>query len=817
MSASTLLEIESPTPRIPRFTNKHTLNGHSKPIGVLSISADHAYLVSSGDDSLLIVWDLLSGQALQIVKAALHGPIQSALWVYSSRGSCPTGLLFGCADGTVHYYKKEGGSPELVLESVERLSPPCPVEVMAFDPIRALVGIGSAGRCSLWRLTRKGLIPSNSSNARTAMISALFFLDQGRVLVASFLETQEMVAYHTDSFEEAWGRTLRTRIGHAAAAPNGTILVSNLEDGIDVYTIPPVRLLKTIPHEKHDYLLQLCPFTRGALAVAGSRLGRPLVFRTDGTASQTLPYNGPSLISTVASSQLENEYCVVAATLDDPYLIEVCIPWGSAQASEYLLKLIQLKYPSFPTRVTPLQTNWMLRTHCSFTPSYPTFLRSLSPRTLPPDTPHPLSSITRIIQFPYLLPPPTAMLTEEEVAAQMEKRREQGRRLQEIAAEKRREKLENNERDLEELTALREERGEVREKEWFAKLSKAGFDNDAELDDTIKKLDVWVKKARKKEAGDAADEPMEEPSFPLVEIPDEELDEEGLKEKKRQRLLKSGWEFRMRAKKEKEREREEKEAEIRREEEERNEDLEGIANGGRMQWGDRKSAVAQARMKSIAHLAADERVPKKKRKTNGEDTFGADDADWQIYRKINITAPSSDEEEDINNLQAIESKLLQHDPTFTHSHTHASLSSQSSALISAFKPIPSETDIAAHAQIALNTERFRVPQVWFEPGMAGVDTAGLGEVIQNILARFPSPTDKAALAKNIFLTGGPSQIPGLQEKLEIELRPILDPEMQLRIVKAYDASEDAWRGMAGYARTEEFGRDWWGCGDEGGV
>ncbi|KAJ3497819.1 hypothetical protein NMY22_g19662 [Coprinellus aureogranulatus] len=231
------------------------------------------------------------------------------------------------------------------------------------------------------------------------------------------------------------------------------------------------------------------------------------------------------------------------------------IPWGSAQASEYLLKLIQLKYPSFPTRVTPLQTNWMLRTHCSFTPSYPTFLKSLSPRSLPPDTPHPLASITRVIQFPYLLPPPTAMLTEEEVQAQMEKRREQGRRLQEIAAEKRREKLENNERDLEELTALREERGEVREKEWFAKLAKAGFDNDAELDDTIKKLDVWVKKARKKEAGEAADEPMEEPSFPLVDVPDEELDEEGLKEKKRQRLLKSGWEFRMRAKKEKERER----------------------------------------------------------------------------------------------------------------------------------------------------------------------------------------------------------------------------------------------------------------------
>ena len=33
------------------------------------------------------------------------------------------------------------------------------------------------------------------------------------------------------------------------------------------------------------------------------------------------------------------------------------IPWGSQQASEYLLKLIQLKYPTFSTRITSAHTN----------------------------------------------------------------------------------------------------------------------------------------------------------------------------------------------------------------------------------------------------------------------------------------------------------------------------------------------------------------------------------------------------------------------------------------------------------------------------
>lgn len=113
-----------------------------------------------------------------------------------------------------------------------------------------------------------------------------------------------------------------------------------------------------------------------------------------------------------------------------------------------------------------------------------------------------------------------------------------------------------------------------------------------------------------------------------------QLDEDGIKEKRKQRLLKAGWEARVRARKEKEREREEKEAEERREAEERERDLNGWAEKLKREHEatmnrmkdrsrrkaallDRKSAQAQARMKSIASLAADDRVPKKRRKAGG--------------------------------------------------------------------------------------------------------------------------------------------------------------------------------------------------------
>lgn len=93
--------------------------------------------------------------------------------------------------------------------------------------------------------------------------------------------------------------------------------------------------------------------------------------------------------------------------------------------------------------------------------------------------------------------------------------------------------------------------------------------------------------------------------------------------------------------------------------------------------------------------------------------FGADDADWAIYRKIvrcfrltttspstpitlaqNMAEQSSDEEEELQQLQAIEQKLLTHDPTFTIEDTHAYISTKRSALISAFKPVYDEGDPA---------------------------------------------------------------------------------------------------------------------------
>lgn len=49
-------------------------------------------------------------------------------------------------------------------------------------------------------------------------------------------------------------------------------------------------------------------------------------------------------------------------------------------------------------------------------------------------------------------------------------------------------------------------------------------------------------------------------------------------------------------------------------------------------------------------------------------------------------------------------------------------------------------------------------------------------------------------------------MPGLMPRLFASLRPILPPDMPLNIKRAEDPYGDAWRGMADFAKTDDFPR-----------
>ncbi|KAJ4376465.1 Nuclear actin-protein involved in chromatin remodeling [Neocucurbitaria cava] len=493
--------------------------------------------------------------------------------------------------------------------------------------------------------------------------------------------------------------------------------------------------------------------------------------------------------------------------------------WGRFQSAQYLLKLLRLKYPTFPGKISDNQAEDLVREHCYVSQNYEEELSHYLDWTGLEDRDH-------IVQFPYT-EAVVIQKTEEELAAAAEKRKESGRRLQAQAAKMRLDKLKRKEEELEYYIQLQAQLEEITTKKEKARVLESNdFDDENQLNKRVKELEASIKKARNKDVGDVEEEQVEEPTFPLLEVPDDQLDEEGIKQKRQQRLMKSNYDARQRAKIEKEKEKARLAEEQRLDDERRESDPQGwieerkIARQAIIQkmkdrerlkaeLGNRKSLANQMRMKSIANLASDNPTKKRRRGGGDDDTFGADDADWGVYRTIATGEGSDDEEEeDLNkNLKDIESQLLKHDPNFTEESTREAQTDWTKSILHAFLhgPYPFDSESQKEInQIHLNVERIRVPEIIFQPTIAGLDQAGIIEIASTILTErlsssssLISPAQRDAVLKDIFLTGGNTLFAGFEERLRAELRAALPAEQEIGVRRAKDCVLDAWRGAAG--------------------
>lgn len=490
--------------------------------------------------------------------------------------------------------------------------------------------------------------------------------------------------------------------------------------------------------------------------------------------------------------------------------------WGRAQSAEYLLKLLKLKYPAFPGKISDPQAEDLVREHCYVSQDYDQELKHYLDWTGLEDRDH-------IVQFPFT-EQVVVQKTEEELAAAAEKRKESGKRLQAQAAKMRLEKLKRKEEELEYYQQVREQIQNTTKKEAKRILESNDFDEEGQLEKKIKELEKSIKKARNKDLGDAEEEQQEEPTFPLLEVPDEQLDEEGIKQKRVQRLMKANHEARQRAKLEKEKEKARLAEEQRLDDERRINDFEGWVGERRVarqaiiakikekerlkaELGNRKSLANQMRMKAVANLASDNPTKKRRRGGGDDDNFGADDADWGVYRTIATGEQSDDDEdEDLNKeLKNLEAQLLEHDPEFTEESTREAQSDWTKSILHAFLrgPYPFDPESQREAnQIHLNVERIRVPEVVFQPSIAGIDQAGIIDIADGILnERLNDSPYRKDVLKDIFLTGGNTLFQGFEERLRSELRAVLPADDEICVRRAQDCVLDAWRGAAKWARS----------------
>lgn len=530
------------------------------------------------------------------------------------------------------------------------------------------------------------------------------------------------------------------------------------------------------------------------------------------------------------------------------------IDWGGDQSQQFILKLLSLKYPYFPTKLTSQNSTNIFYDHCYILKDYQAELSNYLSMDY-------LNDHDVVLQAPVEI----AVLGDkkksaEELAKQAQKRREQGKRLQEQAQQKRVEKLLQKEQELEYYANLKQELESISPKEAQQRLESEEFEDINDFNKYVSNLEKSLKRQRNQDLGDDQDEEEESGnSWPLVDIPDDQLSEDQIKEKRKQRLMKANFDARERAKEIKKQE-EEALAKYEKEQEEwRERDLEDWCSVKREELSeiysrikerskmlnsmkDRKSMAAQQRMKNIADLANDETrstsAASRKRRRNANatidndpnDTFGANDDDWSVYRDISNATLEEEQEEDNKAILKLEEQLLMYDPNFHHEDTLAASQTfdwknltlhkflhgpRQNITISMQAEISDPDELANHPEIIkknhqlhFNVERIRVPEILFQPSMAGLDQAGIAELLSDLLYRrldgqFSPGGQSYNMVQDIFITGGLAKLPNFVERTTNDFTSFLPVGAPLRVRKAKDPILDAWKGMQKWSQSEE--------------
>eukprot|EP01113_Clastostelium_recurvatum_P022643 TRINITY_DN2706_c4_g1_i4.p1 TRINITY_DN2706_c4_g1~~TRINITY_DN2706_c4_g1_i4.p1 ORF type:complete len:433 (+),score=106.49 TRINITY_DN2706_c4_g1_i4:3-1301(+) len=365
----------------------------------------------------------------------------------------------------------------------------------------------------------------------------------------------------------------------------------------------------------------------------------------------------------------------------------------------------------------------------------------------------------------------------------------------------------------------------------LARVEAEGLADEDELIAATTDLEDQVKKMKKRMGLLTAEEEKEDEddeevhTYPLLDIPDDQLNDTQRREKRKQRFLKNMRDGRVAQKKRKLVDAEKKQAALKAEEDKRlanpaqyleelrskrkslldkrdqrvkmKAQLQATSSGSRR-------TVDRQRLRMLTQLEGE--AQSKRKKVDVEDNFGARDEDWQVYLAVTGDSAQDDEDDDEAQIIQLEELLTKHDPEFAAEQQQQQQMNKDNSNSNVINLTNVGTDGASSSstyvptardyQIFLGVERIRVPEIVYQPPMVGVEQMGLTEMIMHTLARY-SKEVQDEMSQNVYCTGGNVGFPGFQKRLENELMAIRPFQSVLRVqVARDDPMLDAWRGMS---------------------
>ncbi|MFX0059583.1 MAG: hypothetical protein ACFE85_17525 [Candidatus Hodarchaeota archaeon] len=106
-------------------------------------------------------------------------------------------------------------------------------------------------------------------------------------------------------------------------------------------------------------------------------------------------------------------------------------------------------------------------------------------------------------------------------------------------------------------------------------------------------------------------------------------------------------------------------------------------------------------------------------------------------------------------------------------------------------------DLPDGSQLKVNLERFQLTEPLFNPKLIHIDYIGLAEAVSKVIKTWDRENWEA-LVSNIILAGGSSLIPGLNQRLELEIRNYFSERLKtkVKVVAASGRENMGWIGAS---------------------
>jgi actin-related protein 5 len=345
--------------------------------------------------------------------------------------------------------------------------------------------------------------------------------------------------------------------------------------------------------------------------------------------------------------------------------------------------------------------------------------------------------------------------------------------------------------ELIELEEIQDRKEEYDEETYMDMLKSKGISNESELLNRISKLQSKVNLNTTLVSNEAFDENKK---WPLINTPDEDLNESQLKQKKIQKLQRLSYLSRLEKKELLKKEKEKIENFKKNDPDgylfslllKKKESLDKIEKYKRIrkEMQSRRTKNNLSRMMVMAELGKEKEKTKvktrrkDKEKEDLNDDFGKNDDDWEVYRGIAKNTFSDEEEEEKNNLEEIEEMIIEIKPDYIFT--------------SEIGNYINESDLSS--SLYLGIDQFRGVEILFKPYIVGIDKAGLSETIECVVKQF-NKEDQRKLLGNVFLCGGNMSYRNIDRRIYNEIRGFADYDIDIKVNKAGNMLNDCWNGL----------------------